>query len=479
MSAVEERLSRGLRLLREDLWSATPHPLPPSARLRRLPHVLVALVAFVTMLGNIDQMDDRYQLGGEYTLLCSLAQAAAVVLALWWPVPAWWASMVVTTVVALGVRAQLFTDRTSSRSTPSDVTDVTDVLNAPLPHGTIDTDVPWPWSPMALIAHAIILFLLALRLPTRVATEVLVLTVLGTYALQGLAGSHEYSSTSTLALALFVGVVLLGSALRGRREARTQLVEQTSITAEERARRTLLEERSRIARELHDVVAHHMSVISIQAQVAPHLVENPSEELKENLHGIRQNALEALTELRRVLGVLRSENPPDADPDDPHGITAAAEGTAPHTPQPTLDRLDALIDNTRAAGLAIVTEIQGDVRPLPPGVELSAYRIVQEALSNALRHAPGSTVRVELTHFPRGLQVRVINSRPAHKAPPSPGAGHGLLGMRERAAMLGGTLMATETSHGGFAVVAFLPRNSDPGGEPSGPVPDTTGEQSP
>ncbi|UUU32165.1 sensor histidine kinase [Streptomyces sp. CA-210063] len=476
MNAVEKRLTRGLRLLREDLWSATPHPLPPSARLRRLPHVLVVLVAFVTMLGNIDQLDDRYQLGAEYTLLCSLAQAAAVVLALWWPVPAWWASMVATTVVALGVPARLITDQAGSRLTHPDVADG---LNAPLPHGAIGTVVPWPWSPMALIAHAIILFLLALRLPTRVATEVLALTALGTYALQSLAGSHVYASTSTLALALFVGAVLLGSAMRGRREARTQLVEQTSITAEERARRTLLEERSRIARELHDVVAHHMSVISIQAQVAPHLVENPSEELKENLHGIRKNALEALTELRRVLGVLRSENPPDADPDDPHGITAAAEGTAPHTPQPTLDRLDALIDNTRAAGLAVVTEIHGEVSPLPPGVELSAYRIVQEALSNALRHAPGATVRVELTHFPRGLQVRVINSRPAHKAPPSPGAGHGLLGMRERAAMLGGTLMATETSHGGFAVVAFLPRNGDPGGEPSAPVPDTTGEQRP
>ncbi|MER6158791.1 sensor histidine kinase [Streptomyces sp. NPDC001868] len=481
MSAVEKRLTGGLRLLREDLWSAKAHPLPPSARLRRLPHGLVVVLAFVTMLGNIDQMDDRYQLGGEYTLLCSLAQAAAVALALWWPVPAWWGSMVVTTVVALGVRAQLFTEQTDagSRSQRLDATDVTAGLGTPLPHGTIDNDVPWPWSPMGLVAHAIILFLLALRLPNRVVIEVLVLTTLGTFALQGLAGSHEYASTTPLALALFVGAVLLGSAMRGRREARTQLVEQTSITAEERARRTLLEERSRIARELHDVVAHHMSVISIQAQVAPHLVENPSEELKENLHGIRQNALEALTELRRVLGVLRSENPPDGGPDDPHGMAAVAEGTAPHAPQPTLDRLDALIDNTRAAGLAVVTEIHGEATPLPPGVELSAYRIVQEALSNALRHAPGSTVRVELTHFPRGLQVRVINSRPAHRAPPSPGAGHGLLGMRERAAMLGGTLMATETSHGGFAVVAFLPRDGDPGGEPSALAPDTTGETTP
>ncbi|MFD5763473.1 sensor histidine kinase, partial [Streptomyces sp. NPDC127044] len=205
--------------------------------------------------------------------------------------------------------------------------------------------------------------------------------------------------------------------------------------------------------ELHDVVAHHMSVISIQAQVAPHLVENPSDELKENLEGIRQNALEALTELRRVLGVLRSENP-----EDPYGL-GAGTGTAPNSPQPTLDRLDALVENTRAAGLQVTTEITGEQLPLPPGVELSAYRIIQEALSNALRHAPGSAVRVELWHFPRGLQVRVINSRPERPAPPSPGAGHGLLGMRERAAMLGGTLVTSETAHGGFVVAAFLPRD--------------------
>ncbi|EKX66779.1 histidine kinase [Streptomyces ipomoeae 91-03] len=475
---MEKRLTTGLRMLREDLLSSEAHPLPPSVWLRWLPHGLVFLIALGITLGNIDQMEDRYHLGAEYTLLCSLAQGAAVALALWWPVPAWWASMVVTVVVALGVRIQLFHLLTGAAQ--FDLTVPND-----LPRG----NVPWPWSPPGMIAHAVILFLLALRLPTRVAVEVLALTALATYVVQGVIGAPAYSSTSTLAMALFIGVVLLGSTMRGRREARTQLVEQAGLTAEERARRTVLEERSRIARELHDVVAHHMSVISIQAQVAPHLVENPPDELKENLNGIRQNALEALTELRRVLGVLRAEDP--ADPDDPHGITAAAEGTAPHTPQPTLDRLDALVENTRAAGLAVTTEIHGDVRPLPPGVELSAYRIVQEALSNALRHAPGSTVRVELTHFPRGLQLRVINSRPDRPAQPSPGAGHGLLGMRERAAMLGGTLMATETSHGGFAVVAFLPRNGAPGADMSprttsgtspataGLSPDTTGEETP
>ncbi|MEV6593611.1 sensor histidine kinase [Streptomyces acidicola] len=428
MDEVEKGLTRWLRGLREDLWTADANPLPPSVWLRWLPHGLVILVAVVTAGTDMEQLVNGYNLGAETGLLIAVAQGTAVALAPWRPVPAWWLSTVVVVVSAMAARTQLIAG-----------------------HAAFNT--PWPWSPPAMIAQCLVLYLLALRVPTRVAVEVLALTTLATYVIQGLIGAANYSSTGMLAVALFAGVVLLGSTQRGRREARTQLVEQAGITAEERARRTLLEERSRIARELHDVVAHHMSVISIQAQVAPHLTENPSEELKENLAGIRQNAVEALTELRRVLGVLRSEHP-----EDQYGIAGAADGTAPHAPQPTLDRLGALVENTRAAGLAVTVEISGEVHPFPPGVELSAYRIIQEALSNALRHAPGSSVRVELDHYPRGLQVRVINSRPAGPAPPSPGAGHGLLGMRERAAMLGGTLMATETSHGGFVVAAFLPR---------------------
>ncbi len=431
-----------LRGLRDDLWTSTINPLPPSMWLRWFPHGVVILVAIGTLIANADQMADGYGLGAEYGLLCATAQGMAVGLALWWPVPAWWLSMVATVVAAMGARMQLIAD--------------------PLTAG----GPGWPWGPPGLVAHAMVLFLLALRVPTRVSATVLALTALVTWVIQGLVGAANYTSTGVLAVALFAGVVLLGTALRGRREARNQLVEQAGITAEERARRTLLEERHRIARELHDVVAHHMSVISIQAQVAPHLVENPSDELKENLDGIRNNALEALTELRRVLGVLRSEHP--EDPDDPYGLGEAGTGTAPDAPQPTLDRLDALIDNTRAAGLDVVTDIRGEPsRPYSPGVELSAYRIVQEGLSNALRHAPGSHVRVEITHFPEGLYLSVLNSRPEHPVQPSPGAGHGLLGMRERATMLGGHLTATRTLHGGFAVSAFLPRDGRP--HPDGP----------
>ncbi|GAA4993871.1 sensor histidine kinase [Streptomyces siamensis] len=420
-----------LRSVLADLASPAAAPLPPLSRprwLRLLPHVVVCWLAFGLAFAASAELSEGYGLGLALSAVTGAAQGAAMALALWRPVPALWLSLGATVLAATAVRSHM-------------------VMSFPGPRPD------WPWSALAIITHAFVLFLLALRVSARVAVGALSVTVLVTYFLQGLVGGTVYRPTGVLAVVVFAAVVLLGTALRGRREARTQLVEQASLTAEERARRTLLEERNRIARELHDVVAHHMSVISIQAQVAPHLVENPTDELKENLEGIRQNALEALTELRRVLGVLRSENP-----EDPYGL-GAGTGAAPDSPQPTLDRLDALVENTRAAGLVVTTEITGEQLPLAPGVELSAYRIVQEALSNALRHAPGSAVHVELWHFPRGLQVRVVNSRPAHPAPPSPGAGHGLLGMRERAAMLGGTLVTSETACGGFAVAAFLPRH--------------------
>ncbi|WP_330351482.1 sensor histidine kinase [Streptomyces sp. NBC_00582] len=483
MTRVQKWVVRGLRTLRDDLWTTRADPLPPSVWLRWLPHGLVWLVAFGTTVANFDQMIDRYQLGVQYGTVCALLEGAAVVLALWRPVPAWWLSLVVTVVAALGARGEMLADlHFDARQWP---------LGAPRPAPA--PDLPgWPWGPPGLVAHCLVLLLLALRVPTRAAVGALTLTALATYLVQGVLGGASYTPTGALAVTLFAAVVLLGTALRGRRVARTQLVEQAGITAEERARRTLLEERNRIARELHDVVAHHMSVISIQAQVAPHLVENPSEELKENLAGIRKNALEALTELRRVLGVLRSENP-----EDPYGLGAAGTGSAPDTPQPTLDRLDALLENTRAAGLVVRATVEGEPPAYSPGVQLSAYRIVQEALSNALRHAPGSHVRVQILHQARGLTLDVTNSRPSGPVRPSPGAGHGLLGMRERAAMLGGHVVAHPTLQGGFSVLAFLPRDGvapprpeprifegleivfpdDP--SPTGDDPSPTGEETP
>ncbi|MDQ0941869.1 signal transduction histidine kinase [Streptomyces sp. V1I1] len=415
--ADEDNLNRWERaaLRPPELWNFEAMPLPPMARprwLRRLPHVLIGYGALTLAIFGSDELVNQFRVHGQYGIPLGVATAAVVGYAMRRPLAAWWMSLGIAALTAFAVGGQL-------------------------PGGQ-----PWPWTVPGVIANAAVLFLVALRVRTRIAVKALVVTVgVGfVFDVFGLA-MPRYNSSSATAAIVYAVVVLVGTSLHGRREARDRLAEQESLTAEERSRRTLLEERNRIARELHDVVAHHMSVISIQAQVAPHLVQNPSDELKENLEGIRENALEALTELRRVLGVLRSENP---------------EG-APHAPQPTLDRLDSLVENVRSAGLSITTHSAGEPHPLSPGVELSAYRIIQEALSNAIRHAPGSEVRVEIVYKPSVLGVRVINTASAKPAPPSPGAGHGLLGMRERAAMLGGGLAAGRTPDGGYEVTAHLP----------------------
>ena len=198
------------------------------------------------------------------------------------------------------------------------------------------------------------------------------------------------------------------------------------------------------------MVAHHMSVIAIQAEAAPYKTADPPPELVESFGEIRASALAGLTELRRVLGVLRT----------------SGQDT---TPQPGLADLDALLDSARSGGVSVTVTRSGNPVPLPEGVDLSAYRIVQEALSNAMRHAPGSHVRLHLAYRPDGLALEVRNDAdpdpPASSAVPvlvasgdrAAGGGHGLVGMRERATMLGGSLEAGPTGDGGFRVTAVLP----------------------
>ncbi|MBZ9597114.1 sensor histidine kinase [Streptomyces yangpuensis] len=399
-----------------ELFTMRRDPLPGLGRpkwLARLPHVFVAYAAVFFGFLTTEQLMDHYHVKGGPPLAVALLTALSIWLAMFRPIAAWWLGLLAAGWIAWMI------------------------------HDNVGQGQTWPWTPGGMFAFAPVLLLVALRVPPRVTIWVVGVSVALTGAAE-LTFHPDGSQISSLPASVLFGFVgLLGYALRALRLARGELVEQETLTAEERARRTLLEERSRIARELHDVVAHHMSVISIQAQVAPHLVENPSEELRENLAGIRENALEALTELRRVLGVLRSEQPGDP--------------AAPQHPQPTLAELAGLVDNVRGAGLDVTTEVAGIRRSLAPGVELTAYRIVQEALSNCLRHAPGSRVEVGVAYGPRELHLCIANSAPTRPAPPSQGAGHGLLGMRERAGMLGGELAAGPRPDGGYEVSAVLP----------------------
>ena len=302
------------------------------------------------------------------------------------------------------------------------------------------------WAEPSLLAHLGVLALIGLQARPQVLVALWLLTLAaGAILVQRMPGMDASADLGEMTV-LSAVVLAAAAALGGRREAQRRLAEQQRISDDERARRALLEERARIARELHDVVAHHMSVIAIQAEAAPYRVPDPPEELASSFATIRASATEGLRELRRVLGVLRA----DGAAGDP-------------APQPDLGRLDELVAGVAAAGLAVTTTVTGDPRPLPPGVELSAYRIVQEALSNVLRHAGGSDVRVEVVYRPAALELRVRNGPPPVPPAPSPGAGHGLPGMRERAAMLGGELAAGPDPDGGYAVAAVLPAGEDGG----------------
>ncbi|MEU3186586.1 histidine kinase [Streptomyces sp. NPDC006923] len=298
----------------------------------------------------------------------------------------------------------------------------------------------WPWTPGAFAAYLVVTTVAAIRTRPRTAAWMWLLTAAyGLFAEAFLNGGYYGSNTVPL---LFVTalVLLTVTAFHIRREAKQEVAAQQSVTAVERDRRTLLEERTTIARELHDVVAHHMSVVAIQAEAAPYRVENPPPELEQAFTTIRENAVAALTELRRVLGVVRAE-----------------DYQAPDAPQPTLADLEGLLGNVRDAGLTVEKTVTGAVRELPQGVELSAYRIVQEALSNVLRHAPGSAARVEISYVLGGLGLRVVNTPPRGPVKPSPGAGHGITGMRERVTMLNGEMTADLLKDGGYEVAAFIP----------------------
>ncbi|GHJ42019.1 two-component sensor histidine kinase [Streptomyces sp. TS71-3] len=414
----------GVGTLRGDLWTADAAPLTRGGRRRWRPALsnpALVLVGIVLFAINWNRYFFGYGLGAVGILIVA-GQASVLPLALRRPIPAWWISPLSQAALA----AAWFAPRFSNAS-------------------------GWQpnWSGLELAMQAWALFHVALRHRPRVAAEALALSVLGGLLFVVV---WDYGGYVTLTVAVLAISTLLGALLRGRKVARDQLTAQEERTAEERARRTLLEERARIARELHDVVAHHMSVISIQAQAAPHLVENPSAELRENLANIHQNAKDALTELRQVLGVLRSERT-EPVPDL-------------HAPQPTLDRLGELLANVRGAGLGITVHTTGTPVQLAQGVELSAFRIVQEAVSNAIRHAPGAKVRVDVEYGSSELTVRVRNTAPDRPAAPSSGAGHGLLGISERAAMLGGTVAFGATAGGGYEVTAMLPAKLPAGVDP-------------
>jgi signal transduction histidine kinase len=233
-------------------------------------------------------------------------------------------------------------------------------------------------------------------------------------------------------------VWLVGLFVRSRRELAT-LERRADELEQERAQAVALE-RTRIARELHDVIAHNVSVVVLQAVAAMGILESEPERAREPLRRIEESGREALAELRRLLGIVREQG--------------EDEGLAPH---PGLGDLDALLERVRAAGLPVELRVEGPARQLPRGIDLSAYRIVQEALTNALKHAGPSSAQVQIRYAHDSLELEIADDGRGGDAANGAGGGQGLVGMRERAALYRGELRAGPQKGGGFAVRARLP----------------------
>jgi signal transduction histidine kinase len=240
---------------------------------------------------------------------------------------------------------------------------------------------------------------------------------------------------------VFTAATIALDSLGSRWRTQRALAAQTERAELERARRAVLEERARIARELHDVVAHHMSLIAVRAETAPYRLSDLPESARAEFGSISDVAREALTEMRRLLGVLRH--------DEPAGLA----------PQPQLSDLPALLETARQAGVTVELSAPSPLDQVPSGVALCAYRIVQESLTNASQHAAGAAVTVSVEHEDGAVLLRVANGPggPGGASPSGAKPGHGLTGMRERVALLGGSLSAGPAPDGGYVVSAVLP----------------------
>jgi signal transduction histidine kinase len=241
---------------------------------------------------------------------------------------------------------------------------------------------------------------------------------------------------------LYGGSWAVGQALRERSHRSAALAERAERAERDRAAeaaRAVAEERARIARELHDVVSHSISVITVQTQAVRRRLGPDQAREADDLGAVEATARQAMAEMRRLFGVLR------------------ADGEQPAlAPQPGLDQLDRLIDETRAAGVAVAAVVEGERVPLSPGLDLAAYRIVQEALTNVRKHAPGGRVTVRLCFGERDLDV-VVEDTGARADSSGEGGGFGLVGMRERVTLYGGSIHAGPLPRDGFAVRARMP----------------------
>ncbi|MFD3374241.1 MULTISPECIES: sensor histidine kinase [unclassified Streptomyces] len=429
MTSVEEEPPRALLAGASRRW------------VRLLPWAVAFVLSVALLPTTIQVLSSDYGLNGGIASALAVAQAAPLLLAVVRPLQAWYVIFAADVAGALALLTVDFKEQ-----------------------------LLWPFPPMEIVGYIGLCLALGLREPRRTLLLVWLATAGANVGL-GFFAPHGTSAMNVL-LTILSGVALvLAGALRERYDAQRRLAEQETISEAERDRRTLLEERARIARELHDVVAHHMSVITVQADTAAYRLERLPPDVQEEFTSIAATSRESLGEMRRLLGVLRNE-----------------EANGELAPQPGLTRIGQLVEATARAGVPVeFTPCDADV---PEAVGLSAYRIVQEALANVVRHAPGAPTQVSVSVSepepepepePESesrpgpgpvsesgsedsvrLTVLVVNGPPP-QPPAAPleegGTGHGLVGMRERVRLVGGTLDVGSLPGGGFRVAAQLPLN--------------------
>ncbi|MFJ9440454.1 sensor histidine kinase [Kitasatospora sp. NPDC101235] len=411
---------RQLRTLRRHLTTPSEDdtPLLGNSRrrwVRRLPYAVAIILQASLIPTGIVCLISFYDMVLPVAAALTIAQTAPLLLAITRPLAAWWITA-----------ATLVTTATITAHHPK-------VMGS------------WPWTAPMILAYLFLLLALGLRESRATVVSVWVATFLLTVLTTTLGLPRAGDGTTVLLIALSGAVLLLGWAVRDRAVARRLLTEQEQISEVERERRTLLEERARIARELHDVVAHHMSVIAVQAASAPYRIEGVPADAAEEFTAIAGTARESLAEMRRLLGVLRSED------------TAGEK-----TPQPGVGQLAQLAETVGRAGVPVeLTVDDGLAGRVPQAVGLSAYRIVQEALANVVRHAPGARVWVSLSADGPELRLTVVNAPPPQRTESLEasveGTGQGLVGMRERVRLVDGRLDTGPLPDGGFKVAAAMP----------------------
>src|SRR5215218_2880269 len=360
----------------------------------------------------------------------------------WRPLDGW-----AYALLAIGPAALLVRRRWPSR-----------VLAVALACGLVYAARTYPEGPSSLAVYPA-LWTVALTRPRRTAWLAATGTAVAVAGMElFLYGDTMFDGEPLYAAVTVFAAMWWGEAVRARRAYVAELrdrAERAERTREEEARRRVDEERMRIARELHDVVSHTIGVISVQAGVAAHLLHRRPDKAADSLAAIRQASDEALGELHAMLGVLR-----EGDGDG---------GRAPLTPAPGLAELDALVAQAAGAGVEVTVSLEGEPRRLPPAVDLACYRVVQESLTNVVRHAGASRAEVTVTHHDGRVVVEVTDDGRAGPTDGSgagsgngngAGSGQGILGMRERARALGGSLEAGPRPGGGFRVQATLPVGS-------------------